>query len=136
MNMKTLFVTINKNDDGFTLFTENEIFSGIGDTLEEARTNMEEQINLYVEVMKEDNKPYPAYLDGDYQICYRFGNVGALLNFYDGRITLAALSSMTGISEAQLSNYKNGRNNPRQEKAKKIINAFHFLGRELTAVSL
>jgi predicted RNase H-like HicB family nuclease len=134
--MKTLFVTIKKNDDGYTLFTENEIFSGIGDTLEEARANMEEQIGLYVDVMKADGKAYPAYLDGDYQISYQFGNVEALLNFYDGRITLAALSNMTGISEAQLSNYKNGRNRPRQNKARIIVNAFHFLGRELSAVSI
>ncbi len=134
--MKTLFVKVNRNAEGFTLFTENEIFSGIGDTLEEAKANMEEQIGLYVEVMKADGKPYPTYLDGDYEISYRFGDVGTLLNFYDGRITLAALSGMTGITEAQLSNYKNGRNKPRPDKAKKIVDAFHFFGRELTAVSI
>lgn len=134
--MKTLFVKVNKNDEGYTLLTENEIFSGIGNTLQEARASLEEQIGLYVEVMKEDGKPYPAWLDGDYRISYRFGDVGSLLNFYDGRISLAALSGMTGITEAQLSNYKNGRNKPRRDKAEKIVDAFHLFGRELTSVSI
>lgn len=132
--MKTLLVTVERNAEGFTLYTDNEIFSGVGDTLEDARKNMAEQIALYVEVMREDGKPYPAYLDGGYEIKYKF-DVPSLLEFYEGVLGLTALEKLTGVGKAQLWKYRHG-TKPHKAQIEKIEKGLHKLGSELCAVSL
>lgn len=132
--MKTLLVTVERGSDGFTLYTSNEIFSGVGDTLDAARKDMEQQIALYVEVMREDGKPYPAYLDGGYEIKYKF-EVSSLLEFYEGVLGLTALEKLTGVGRAQLWKYRHG-TKPRKAQIEKIEKGLHRLGAELCAVSL
>ncbi len=61
--MKTIHVKIERNKDGFGVYAENEVFSGMGDTLDLAVRNMTEGMNLYVETMKEAQMPYPVWLD-------------------------------------------------------------------------
>jgi hypothetical protein len=60
----------------------------------------------------------------------------SLLSFYDGIITRAALSRLTGINEKQLGHYVCGRSKPRHQQSLKIVNALHSLGNELTAISV
>ncbi|MCD7963318.1 MAG: hypothetical protein LUF90_07185 [Rikenellaceae bacterium] len=131
--MKTLFVNVEHDSEGFTLYTENEIFSGIGDSLDEARASLEESIRLYVEIMKEDKKQFPQYLDGNYEIKYKM-DVSEALEIYEGLIGLTALEKLTGISKKQLWTYRNG-TKPQQAQIKKLQEGLNRLGRELSAIS-
>lgn len=70
--MKTLFVTIERTSDGYDVFTENEKFSGMGDTVEAAKSDMLQQIETYKKMCNETGQSYPEYLDGDFEIEYRF----------------------------------------------------------------
>lgn len=133
--MKTILATVARDDDGFyTIYTENDIFSGLGETLEAARADMQAQIALYVDVMREDGKQYPAYLDGGYEIKFKF-DVASLLDFYKGVLGLTALERLTGVGKTQLWKYMNG-TKPQKAQVEKIERGLHQLGAELCAVAL
>lgn len=133
--MKTIYAIIEKTSDGYSVFSENELFSGMGKTAEEAKKDMMDQIAFYVETMKEENRNYPAYLDGDYQIAYKF-DVESLLHYYEGIFTNAALEKLTGINQKQLWAYAHGKSKPRKPQIEKIQKALHDLGDELISLSL
>lgn len=133
--MKTLLTAVARDNDGFyTIYTENEIFSGLGETLDAARANMEEQIALYVNLMREEGKQYPAYLDGGYEIKFQF-DVASLLDFYRDVLGLTALEKLTGVGKTQLWKYMHG-TKPQRAQVQKIERGLHQLGSELCAVSL
>lgn len=133
--MKTLSAIIEKTSDGYSVFTENEMFSGIGNTAEEAKTDMMNQISFYVQTCKEENMSYPSYLDEGFEVVYKF-DVQSLLQYYEGIFTNAALEKLTGINQKQLWAYAHGKSKPRRTQVEKIQKALHSLGRELMALSL
>lgn len=133
--MKTLYATIEKTPDGFDVFTENDKFSGVGDTAELAKADMMQQIEIYKKACKENNLEYPAYLDGDFEIRYKF-DVQSLLQYYNTVFTNAALERITGINQKQLWKYANGVSKPRITQIKKIEQSLHRLGEELTSIAL
>ncbi len=133
--MKKIEAIIDKTSDGYCVYTENSIFSGMGDTAEEAKKDMMEQIEFYMETCKETGYSYPAFLDEEYEIVYKF-NVQSLLEFYDGIITNAALERLTGINQKQLWAYSKGKSKPRVTQKRRIEKALHTLGRELLSISL
>jgi hypothetical protein len=96
---------------------------------------VKESISFYVECAKTDGDEYPKGLDGDYTLQYVF-DIESLLYFYDGIISRAAISRMTGINERQLGHYICGRSRPRPQQAAKIVGALHRLGNELLSVSV
>ena len=133
--MRTLSAIIEKTSDGYSVFTENEMFSGIGNTAEEAKTDMMNQISFYVQTCKEENMTYPSYLDENFEVVYKF-DVQSLLQYYEGIFTNAALEKLTGINQKQLWAYAHGKSKPRRTQVEKIQKALHSLGRELMALSL
>ena len=60
--------------------------------------------------------------------------VSALLHYYDGILTRAALSRVTGINQRQLGHYLSGYRNPRQDKRDLIISGLHRIGNEFMHV--
>lgn len=133
--MKILSAIIEKTEDGYSVYAENELFSGMGDTSEKAKKDMVDQISFYVETMKEGGRTYPEYLDGQYEIVYKF-DVQSLLQYYEGIITNSALEKLTGINQKQLWAYAHGKTKPRREQVEKIQKALHALGKELVSLSL
>ena len=136
MNMKKIEAIIEKNTDGeFSIYCIDEMFSGIGATVEEAKSDMIEAMQHYVTSCKESNYKYPTWLDSEYTIIYKF-ETQSLLQYYTGIITPAALSRLTGISSKQLWSYMHGRSKPRKAQRLKIESALHKLGNELITISL
>lgn len=133
--MKKIEAIIERNPDGgYTAYCVDEPFFGMGDTAQAAKEEMLEGMRVLVEVSKEDDLAYPAWLDGEYEIVYKF-DTQSLLEYYAGIITPAALSRMTGIHAKQIWSYTNGVK-PREKQVRKIEAALHKLGQELTALSL
>lgn len=108
---------------------------GVTGSFQDLKREVKESIEFYIECAKEDKEDYPKGLDGEYQLQYVF-NIESLLCYYDGIISRASISRLTGINERQLGNYICGRSRPRKEQENKIINAFHQLGKELMSVSV
>ncbi|MCL2738013.1 MAG: hypothetical protein FWE30_01035 [Bacteroidales bacterium] len=133
--MKTIHVKIERNKDGFGVYADNEVFSGMGDTLGQAIENMVEGINLYTETMKEAKLSYPSYLNGGYKFEYEY-DMQSMVSYYSGIIGFSGLEKITGIHQKQLGSYAKGESSPRKEQTERFVTGLHTFGAELNAISL
>ena len=133
--MKTILVKIERNNDGFGVYAENEVFTGMGDTLDKAIENMVEGIHLYVEAMEEAKLSYPSYLNGDYTFAYVY-DMQSMVSYYSGIIGFSGLEKITGIHQKQLGAYAKGESSPRKEQTKRFVTGLHAFGAELNAIPI
>lgn len=63
-------------------------------------------------------------------------DVQSMLMYYAGKLSLAGLSKITGVSAAQLSQYANGYRNPSPKTTTKIQKALNAFGTELSHLQL
>jgi hypothetical protein len=111
------------------------MFNGMGNTAEAAKADMRQQMVFFKESAIEDNFSYPDFLDGDFEIVYRF-DTQSLLAYYSGILSLSGLEKITGIHQKQLWNYLHGKSKPRKVQVEKIEKGLQALGSELIAISL
>ena len=90
-------------------------------------------LEFHLEGMREDNEEIPAKLQGEYELEFEM-TAQALLHHFDGIITRAALSRITGINERQLGHYMTRHRVPRLAQRRKIVDGFHRISKELAAV--
>lgn len=134
--MKTIKAKIERAKDGtFAVYCLDEMFSGVGTTVQEAKEDMQAQIDFYVDHCKNAGNSYPTWLDQDYQIEYQL-DVQSVLQYYEGIITPAALGRMSGINPKQIWNYAHGKSKPRPAQVAKIQAGLRKLGSELSSISL
>jgi predicted RNase H-like HicB family nuclease len=134
--MKTIEAIIERAKDGtFSVYCINEMFNGMGNTAEAAKADMRQQMVFFKESAIEDNFSYPDFLDGDFEIVYRF-DTQSLLAYYSGILSLSGLEKITGIHQKQLWNYLHGKSKPRKVQVEKIEKGLQALGSELIAISL
>lgn len=134
--MKKIEAIIERSTDGTcTVYCENEMFSGVGKTPEEAKADMLFQMNFFKETAIEKGFIYPTFLDQEFEVLYKF-DTESLLQYYAGIITPAALERLSGIHQKQLWNYLHGRSKPRKKQIEKIEKALHNLGSELISIAL
>jgi len=135
--MEKVIVNIGKTPQGYS--ASIDILPGwvLGTTgsFTEFKKELQKSIDIYIEWAKEDGDEYPSVFDRNYKFEFKF-NVESLLCCYDGIISRAAVSRITGINERQLGHYICGRSQPRKEQEIKIVNGFHQLGRELLSISV
>ena len=101
-------------------------------TVEGVKEAYKSALEFHLEGM--DKKDIPAKLQGRYELEFEM-TAQALLHHFDGVITRAALSRITGINERQLGHYMTRYRRPRPVQRLKIINGLHRIGKELTAVT-
>jgi hypothetical protein len=134
--MKKIDAIIERSIDGTcTICCENEMFSGVGKTPDEAKADMIFQMNFFKETALEKGFSYPAFLDGKFEVVYKF-DTESLLQYYAGVITPAALERLSGIHQKQLWSYLHGYTKPRKQQIEKIEKALHNLGSELMSIAL
>jgi predicted RNase H-like HicB family nuclease len=134
--MKTIEAIIERASDGtYSAFCIDEMFSGMGDTAEKAKADMMELMRFCKETALEVKRPYPDFLDEEFEVVYKF-DTKSLLEYYAGVITPAALERLSGIHQKQLWGYLHGHSKPRKQQVEKIEKALHKLGNELIAISL
>ena len=129
--MKTIKIIVEKSSDSYGAYAENvDGIYGAGDTLSEVKKSIYDAIET-IKTFEE----IPKDLKGDFDLVFVF-NVQSFLEYYDTIFTRAALSRLTNINEKQLGHYIQGAHKPRKDKAIKIENALHNLGKELLSVEL
>jgi len=134
--MKKIEAIIERSSDGgFCVYCVDEMFSGMGDTLEAAKQNMLDSMNFFLEGSKEDGYQYPEWLDGKCEINYKF-DTQSLLAYYSGIITPAALGRLTGINPKQIWSYAHGKSKPRPAQLEKIQIGLRKLATELSTITL
>ena len=102
--MKQIEAIIERALDGtYSIYCKDEIFSGMGITIDDAKANMAHQMEAYKNIAKEEGFKYPDYLDKGYTIIYTIDAL-SLMNYYvkAGIFSLATLEKVTGIAQKQL----------------------------------
>ncbi len=102
-----------------------------GRTLEEVKSEIADALEFHFEAMREDNEPCPAV--GDYELEFEL-SPSALMNHYKNIVPFSALSRVTGISQRILGHYATSYRTPRPEQYKKIIDGYHAIGAQLSAI--
>jgi len=134
--MEKINAIIERGIDGvFTIYCCNEMFSGVGSSAEEAKNDMLKQMLFFKETAIEEGFKYPAFLDGEFEIVYKF-DVESLLEYYSGILSLSGLEKITGVHQKQLWNYLHKRSKPRKTQIEKIEKGLHSLGHDLIHISL
>ncbi len=134
--MKKIEATVTRAKDGFfSVHCNDEMFSGGGDTLDAAVEDLSAQMSFYKETAQEDNFDYPAFLDNDFELVYKF-DTASLLEYYSGILSLSGLERLTGIHQKQLWNYLHRKSIPRRKQVDRIEQALHRFGSELQSISL
>lgn len=121
-------------DGTFNVYCSNEIFSGAGETIDDAKADMMKQIDFYKKTAVEEGFKYPAFLDGEYSFSYTVDMV-SLMKYYvnSGILSLAGLEKITGINKKQLWGYING-TKPRKTQAARIESGFRALDKDLNSI--
>ena len=70
--------------------------------LEGFKGYVQESVDFWLEGRRKDGDVYPEVFDGEYRLVYDF-DVATLLDYYRGIFSFAALQSITGINQKQLS---------------------------------
>ncbi|MFD1604707.1 type II toxin-antitoxin system HicB family antitoxin [Flavobacterium artemisiae] len=131
--MKTIRIIIERKEDGFWGYAENEeAIVGGGETVQECKQDVLDCIETLKEL---DAANKPSFLDREYELIYKF-DIPSLLSYYKGIFTNSALERITGINQKQIQHYATGHRTPRAEQRLKIETALHNLGKELLAVEL
>jgi hypothetical protein len=134
--MKTIEAVIERAKEGtYSVYCINEMFTGMGDTAEAAKMDMRLQMDFFKKTAIEDNFSYPDFLDGDFEILYKF-DTESLLEYYSGILSLSGLEKITGIHQKQLWNYLHRKSKPRKAQVERIEKGLRTLGSELIAISL
>jgi predicted RNase H-like HicB family nuclease len=107
----------------------------IGGSLKEIEDNMVEIIPFHLEGQKDRNGEIPIIFNGAYKFVFKL-SIEAMINYYSGIFTKAALSRITGINERQLWHYAAGLRKPRPQQRKRIEDGLHRLGEELISLTL
>jgi predicted RNase H-like HicB family nuclease len=128
--MKNLFVKIARGNENYGAWIDNlPGVYGQGDTVEEAKTSLEESLTLYVR----HNAELPDVIRGEYQLEYHF-DIPSFLEYYSGIFSKPALERLTGINRKQLFHYASGLRKPSERTAKKLDDAIHRFASELSQV--
>ena len=133
--MKTIEAIIERASDGtYSVYCKDEIFSGAGPTIEEAKADMARQMAFYKETALAEGFRYPDFLDGEFEISYKV-DMPSLMRYYVGAgiLSLAGIEKMTGINQKQLWSYLNG-TRPRKAQTERIEKGFRALTRDLSTL--
>ena len=134
-NMKQISAIIERASDGtYSVYCKDEIFSGMGSTIEEAKSDMLQQMDFYKATAKEEGFKYPEFLDGDFELKYTV-DASSLMDYYlnKGWFSLATLEKITGISQKQLWSYAHG-TKPRKAQEDRIRNGLLNISKDLDAI--
>jgi len=107
----------------------------IGSSLKEIENNMIEIVPFHLEGQRESGGEIPSIFKGPYKFVFKL-SIEAMINYYSGIFTKAALSRITGINERQLWHYASGLRKPRPQQRKRIEEGLHRLGEELISLTL
>ena len=68
--MKTIEAKIERSSENgtYSVYCENELFSGMGDSAEAAMVNLREQMEFFKKTAMEEGFSYPCFLDEAYEI--------------------------------------------------------------------
>lgn len=133
--MVTIEAIIERAEDGtYCVYCKNDIFSGAGVSIDDAKADMKEQMEFYKKTAIEKGFKYPLFLDQEYQINYTIDAI-SLMKYYvkAGILSLSGIEKITGINQKQLWSYLNG-TKPRKTQSDRIEIGFKKLYEDMYSI--
>ena len=133
--MKIINAIIERAKDGtYSVYCKDEIFSGAGDSIEDAIQDMKAQMKFYKETAIKEGFKYPAFLNSEYEIEHSVDPL-SLLKYYvgSGILSLAGMERISGINQKQLWAYMHG-TKPRKAQANRLNAGFKNLRDDLNSI--
>ncbi len=130
--MVKIIAIIERASDGtYAVYCKDQIFSGAGSSIEEAKKDMVVQMAFYKDTALKEGFKYPAFLDGEFEIEYSMDPV-SLLKYYVGAgiLSLSGMEKISGINQKQLWAYLHG-TKPRKKQEDRIRSGFSTLYHDL-----
>jgi len=128
--MQKLFVKVAKGNENYgTWIDAIPGIYGQGDTVEEAKSELQKGLNLYIK----HNKELPEILKGKYEIIYQY-DTQSFLKYYENIFSKPALEKITGINQKQLWHYSSGKRRPKQTTTFKIQQRIHQFADDLRQI--
>ena len=136
--MDKIDVKIGWSGENFSCTADHAALNGIvvatSETVESLKKQFQESLQFHIEGCINDRNQLPEWLtNGQYELNYTL-EISALLQNFDGILRRSAIARVAGINEEQIEYYASGYRMPRPQQKKKIINAFHSIGKELVSV--
>jgi predicted RNase H-like HicB family nuclease len=133
--MYRITAIIEKGPDGrYAISSEQSFgrnhFGGYGDTVEMAKADFRESVETCLEFAKEDGISIPD----EYQIAFKY-DVPSFFEDFDF-INASRFAQYAGINESKMRQYKCGVAFPGERTTRKILDAIHRIGAELSSVSI
>lgn len=114
---------------------ENEMFAGMGATVEEAISDMKKGVAFFIETAKEKGFSYKDYLEDDFDVELEYDAV-SMLQYAREYIKDTKLAELTGIKAQQLARYANEKTKPRPAQRIRIVEALRKFAAPLYAITL
>ncbi|MDU1892834.1 MAG: type II toxin-antitoxin system HicB family antitoxin [Dysgonomonas sp.] len=125
---------IEKGKDGYGIYVtnlKNHGLTGMGDSVEAAKSDMLEALELMVSMYTDEGKAIPKELDHP-EFVYKY-DIPSFFEQYDYLI-ITKIAKRAGINESLLRQYKTKKAFASEEQTKKLEKAIHQVGNELMTV--
>lgn len=131
--MRQVKAVIERASDGtYSIYSDADdlgyLVTGTGKTVEEAKKCFEDGYADMKRYYEKEGKEFT-----EVEMCYVY-DMASFLAYYSKVLSLAGLSRLTGVNPQQLSHYVTGRRNPSPKTVKKIMDAIHAFGHDLSTV--
>ena len=83
--------------------------------------------------MKEDGLDIPQIFQGNYVFHYKM-DIESFFEWFQGVLTKAGISKLTGMNQSLVSQYANGLKKPSKKQTNRIQTALHEFGEELLQI--
>lgn len=123
------------SDGGINVMMQDDLFAGMGETVQEAINDLKQGVAFFIETAKEKGFPYKDYLDTDYEIELDYDAV-SMLKYARKYIKDTKLAELTCITPVQIGRYANDKAKPRPAQCQKIIHALHKFATPFYAIAL
>ena len=131
---KQIIAHIECNKAGFfSVYTNDNLPFGLFGEGRSAELAKKDFISVFEAMCKNHESHTGERIEADINFVY---DTSALLQEYKNIISFVALSKVTGINKAQLSQYACGNRHPKPEQRRRIIEGIHSIGKECMSVAL
>lgn len=132
--MEKILVVLEKTDNNYAAFIP--IMDGCvatGTSVHEVKESLQEAISFHLDGMTEEGLEIPDAFKGDYTFNYKM-DVESFFEWFQGVLTKAGISKLTGMNQSLVSQYANGLKKPSKKQTNRIQNALHEFGEELLQI--
>ena len=104
-----------------------------GLTVGELKESLQEAVEFHLAGMKEDGLEIPEAFKKEYAFNYKM-DIESFFEWFQGVLTKAGISKLTGMNQSLVSQYANGLKKPSKKQTTRIQTALHEFGEELLQI--